>query len=104
MKLLLFLLLVLLLLCPQEYTPLQREDGQTVTLSISKPRESADKKANALQLLHEKLKQERQSKSRGLPEKRKVKSVRLRGLCACLTMRACTPRSACVCLDFFVTR
>ncbi|CDJ41174.1 Splicing factor-like protein, related [Eimeria tenella] len=58
-----------------EYTPLQREDGQTVTLSISKPRESADKKANALQLLHEKLKQERQSKSRGLPEKRKLSEM-----------------------------
>ncbi|CDJ59794.1 hypothetical protein, conserved [Eimeria maxima] len=59
-----------------EYTPLQRQEGQTISFTFNKPKpETKERKVNALQQLHDQLKQERRSKSDGRTEKRKVPEI-----------------------------
>ncbi|CDJ27244.1 uncharacterized protein EMH_0083570 [Eimeria mitis] len=59
-----------------EYTEMQREEGQTITVSLSKPqKQPEERKVNALQQLQEQLKQERLSKSGSQQEKRKLSAM-----------------------------
>ncbi|CDI74187.1 hypothetical protein, conserved [Eimeria praecox] len=59
-----------------EFTPMQRQEGQTVSLSLNKAQpEKKEQKVNALQQLHQQLKQERLSKSGSKPEKRKLSAM-----------------------------
>ncbi|KAL8455057.1 hypothetical protein Emag_001082 [Eimeria magna] len=59
-----------------EYTPLNREEGQMVALSLNKPQQEAkEQKENALKALQRQLEKDRHSKSGERPEKRKLSAM-----------------------------